>query len=89
MAYGWMSREVFAEPREQADLTPVRSFCASQAGMEIVGLITGKNADIILLNLLLAGTLQVGYYNVSAALTLAISTMLVSGAGISRSLLLR
>ncbi len=81
LAFGWMSRDVFSGPRERADLGEIRSFCGSQTVMEVLSFITGKNADIILLNLLLAGTLQAGYYNISAALTLAISTMLISGAG--------
>ncbi len=81
LALAWMSRDVMERPAERMDLGPVRSFCGSQTVMEFLTFVLGKNSDIILLNLLLAGTLQVGYYNVSAALTLAISTMLISGAG--------
>ncbi len=81
LAFAWLGRDVFSDPGDAADLGEVRSFCRSQTVMEVLSFITGKNADIIMLNLLLAGTLQVGYYNVSAALTLAISTMLISGAG--------
>ncbi|MEE9257725.1 MAG: oligosaccharide flippase family protein, partial [bacterium] len=80
IALAWMSRDVMRRPAERMDLGPVRSFCGSQTVMEFMTFVLGKNSDIILLNLLLAGTLQVGYYNVSAALTLAISTMLISGA---------
>ena len=81
LAFAWLSRDLFSGPGDHADLGEVRSFCGSQAVMEVLTFITGKNADIIMLNLLLAGTLQVGYYNIAAALTLAISTMLISGAG--------
>jgi O-antigen/teichoic acid export membrane protein len=81
LSLGWMTRNVFSGRAEKVDLAPVYSFCRSQTVIENTAFITGKNADILLLNLLLAGTLQVGYYNISAALVLAISTMFVVGTG--------
>ena len=81
LAMAWMSRALITGPAGHGDLEGIRSYCASQTVMEVLAFILGKNADIILLNLLLAGTLQVGYYSVAAALTLAISTMLIAGAG--------
>jgi O-antigen/teichoic acid export membrane protein len=81
LAIGWMSRGIFSGQEEKVDFVPVRSFCKSQTAMEFITFVTGKNADIILLNLMLAGTIQVGFYNVSSALVLAISTMFVAGVG--------
>ena len=81
LTFGWMTRSIFSGQAEKVDFVPVRLFCKSQTAMEIVTFIMGKNADIILLNILLAGTIQVGFYNVSSALVLAISTMLVAGVG--------
>ena len=62
-------------------LGPVRSFCASQAVMDFLAFILGKNADLVLLTLLVASAEEVSYYNVSAALAVGLSTLLISGAG--------